>query len=253
MRFYLGTHMPRWLEQADVPLFLSYRRLAGLRRLPRARGRWALDSGGFSELSMFGRWTFSPARYADDVRRFAGEIGQLDWAAVMDWMVEPAIRANTGLSVREHQSRTIASYAELRLLAPEVPWAPVIQGWTLGEYVEHVGMYARAGIDLSQAPVVGVGSICRRQNTTRAALLLRLLARETGLKLHAFGFKLRGLVAASDALASADSLAWSYNARRNAPLPECRGHRRCTSCLAYALEWREQLLRKIAPKPAVVA
>jgi hypothetical protein len=244
MRFYLGTHCPAWLAQTDVPLFLSYRRLAGRRRLPKALGPWALDSGGFSELATSGRWTYSPARYADDVRRFATEIGSLDWACTQDWMVEPEIRARTGLSVRDHQERTVGSFLELRLLAPEIPWVPVLQGWALADYLDHVAMYARAGVDLRGLPVVGVGSICRRQHTIRAAAILRWLASD-GLRLHAFGFKLQGLATASDVLASADSLAWSYHARRSERLPECSGHRRCTSCLRFALEWRARVLDQI--------
>jgi hypothetical protein len=159
-------------------------------------------------------------------------------------MVEPEIRARTGLTVRAHQERTIASYQELRLLAPDVPWAPVLQGWTLGEYFDHVDMYARAGVALDKAPVVGVGSVCRRQNTIRAALLVRLIARDTGLRLHLFGFKVHGLVATAGEIASADSMAWSLNARRSPPLPGC-AHRRCSSCLRWALEWREALLTKL--------
>ncbi len=65
MRFYLGTHHASWLGRTDVPLFVSRRRLAGIRRLPRALGPWALDSGGFTELSMFGRWRTTAAQYVD--------------------------------------------------------------------------------------------------------------------------------------------------------------------------------------------
>jgi len=69
---------------SDVPLFLSRRWLAGRKSLPRARGPWALDSGGFTELSTYGRWTLTPVDYAAEVRRYAGEIGNLAWAAAMD-------------------------------------------------------------------------------------------------------------------------------------------------------------------------
>lgn len=243
MRFYLGTHHPHWLGLTDVPLFVSRRRLADLRRLPRARGPYSIDSGGFSELSMFGSWRTPPERYVDEVRRFVAEIGPPDFAAIQDWMCEPQIRRLTGRTIEEHQARTIESYLRLRGLAPDIPWAPVLQGWTVGDYQYHAAAYERAGVDLRAVPVVGVGSICRRQGTIRAAILLRELASE-GLRLHGFGLKTDGLVAVSDALVSADSLAWSFNARRNPPLPECR-HARCSSCINYALEWRENLLRKI--------
>jgi hypothetical protein len=253
MRFYLGVHKPAWVAATDVPLFLSYRRLAGLRRLPRARGPYAIDSGGFSELSMNARWTFSAARYADDVRRFAAEIGPPDFVAVQDYMCEAAILAKTGLTVEEHQKRTIASYLELRELAPEIPWAPVLQGWTWGDYEDHVASYERAGVDLRALPIVGVGSICRRQQTTRAAILLRSLASE-GLRVHAFGMKVQGLAAVADCITSADSMAWSYGARRqrrdgSARLTNCP-HASCANCLDYALVWRALLLERLGRRAA---
>ena len=44
MQFYLGTHQPAWLTKADVPLFVSHRRLVGrlVDNRPRARTSWAL-------------------------------------------------------------------------------------------------------------------------------------------------------------------------------------------------------------------
>lgn len=248
MRFFLGAHHPSWLAETDVPLFVSRRRLVGVKRLPRARGPWALDSGGFSELSMFGRWRTSPAQYVEEVRRFAAEIGPMAFAAVQDWMCEPGIRELTGLTVEQHQARTVESYLVLRDRAPEIVWAPVVQGWTLGEYEDHVRLYERAGVDLRSLPVVGVGSICRRQETTRASIILRWLA-SSGLRLHGFGLKIQGLVAAADVLASADSMAWSLNARKNPPLPEC-SHGRCSNCLRYALEWRESLIARLERRAA---
>src|SRR5262245_44967377 len=63
MTFYLGTHQPHWLATAGVPLFVSARRLAGRRRLPRAAAPWALDSGGFSEITTHGRYGTSAFVY----------------------------------------------------------------------------------------------------------------------------------------------------------------------------------------------
>lgn len=61
---YLGTHETSWLRSAGVPLFISHRRLARLKRtLPVAIAPWALDSGGFSELSLYGGWKTTPSEY----------------------------------------------------------------------------------------------------------------------------------------------------------------------------------------------
>jgi hypothetical protein len=222
MDFYLGTHHSDWLAKTDVPLFLSRRRLAGRRRLPVARGPWVLDSGGFTELSTYGRWTVTADEYVREVRRYAGWIGNLRWVATMDWMTEPLILRKTGLTVADHQRNTVENYLTLRSKAPELPWVPVLQGWTITEYWQHVEQYRKAGIDLAALPLVGVGSVCRRQGTVGAAAILRTLA-AMGLHIHAFGVKASGLKRLAGSVASADSLAWSYAARRRPPLPECAG------------------------------
>ena len=247
MRFFLGFHHPHQLAHARVPLFVSHRQLRRLRSLPRAADVWALDSGGFTELSEHGRWTISATDYARAVARYRDEIGRLAWVAPQDWMCEPWILDRTGLTVEEHQRRTIDSVIELRALG--VPAIPVLQGWEHADYHRHVEAYEIAGFDLRAEPIVGLGSVCRRQAHADAADLVRGLAAR-GLKLHGFGFKSTGLRLCGDALASADSLAWSYHARREPPLPECVGkHSNCANCLRFALRWRAALLTRIGQTP----
>lgn len=248
MRFYLGTHIPRWLfrdEFRDVPLFVSARRLRDQKRWrQQAIAPWALDSGGFTELSMHGRWTVTPQQYVEDVRRWCGEIGLPEFAAPQDWMCEPVMLAKTGKTVREHQELTVANYLTLRSLAPELPFIPVLQGWVYDDYLRHVEDYRSAGIGLATLPLVGVGSVCRRQDTTMAEDLMYDLA-QMGIKPHGFGFKVKGLRACSRWMASADSMAWSFQARHDDPLPGCT-HKTCANCAKYALAWRERVLKAIA-------
>lgn len=245
MHFWLGSHMPNWLSRTDVPLFISRRRLSRYKTPPVAIGPWALDSGGFSELSMFGEWQTSPRQYIDEVRRWRDTVGNLAWAAIQDWMCEPFIVAKTGKSVAEHQSRTVHSYMTLKSLAPEIPWIPVLQGWRCDDYLEHLDEYHRAiPFPLSRFRLVGVGSVCRRQGTEEALNILRSL-RQHGLKLHGFGFKIDGLRnGGCELLASADSMAWSKQARHKAPLPGCQ-HAACNNCLRFALNWRDRVLKSI--------
>jgi hypothetical protein len=120
----------------------------------------------------------------------------------------------------------------------------VLQGWTAADYWRHMEDYSAAGVELSELPRVGVGTVCRRQNTTLASAVLRTLAAD-GIQIHAFGFKLQGLASSASSIASADSLAWSYSARRNPPLPG-HTHLNCANCLEYALDWREDALSAIA-------
>jgi hypothetical protein len=243
--FYLGTHEVGWLAREVGPLFVSHRRLALRATLPRAATRWALDSGGFTELAMHGQWRTTPEQYVEATRRYAAEVGRLDWAAPMDWMCEPAMRARTGLSVEDHQRRTVANFLDLRERAPELPYVPVLQGWTRRDYERCVALYEAAGVDLRRAPRVGVGSICRRQATAEVEQIVWALA-GAGLSLHGFGVKTRGLISVAGALSSADSMAWSYRARHDEPLPGCR-HRRCSNCIRYAVRWRNHLVARACP------
>src|SRR5438093_13421298 len=121
---------------------------------------------------MHGRWTITVERYIAEVRRYVECIGNLQWAAAMDYMVEPSILRKTGLTVKEHQRRTIENYLELRAKAPDLPWVPVLQGWSIVEYWEHEEAYRKAGVDLAALPLVGVGSVCRRQGTTGIGVLM---------------------------------------------------------------------------------
>jgi hypothetical protein len=61
------------------------------------------------------------------------------------------------------------------------------------------------------------------------------------LRLHGFGVKTSGLAAYGSQLASADSMAWSYNGRRTRPCP-VSGLTSCANCLHHALEWRRRVL-----------
>jgi hypothetical protein len=243
MKFYLGTHQPAWLARdLGVPLFVSHRRLAGRRTLPRATGPWALDSGGFTELSMYGQWRTDARTYVAAVRRYSEEIGQLDWAASQDWMVEPAVRARTGASVRTHQQRTVANYLQLRDLAPELPFMPPLQGDSITDYHWCADLYERHGINLAALPRVGVGSICRRQHSDEVEQIVRSLAGR-GLRLHTFGAKVLGLARYADAICSSDSLAWSYRGRY---VPGCSpSHRTEANCLTFALNWHRRVQKAV--------
>ena len=242
MLFYLGTHETSWLGTLGVPLMVSHRGLSRPmpegrpRRLPRAIAPWVLDSGGFSELSMFGGWRTTAAEYIDAVHRYRDQIGMLAWCAPQDWMVEPVMLARTGLTVAVHQSRTIDSY--LTLTAAGLPVIPVLQGQTVGDYLAHVDAYTAAGVKLDQAATVGLGSVCRRQATDEIATIVGELA---PLRLHGFGVKARGFARYRAGLISADSLAWSYDGRRGGPCPVST-RASCANCAHHAVAWRTRLV-----------
>lgn len=235
--FFLGTHEVSWLAKAEVPLFVSHRRLAPRKSLPTAAAPWALDSGGFSELSLFGEWRTTEAEYIEAVARYEADIGSLLWAAPMDWMCEPFMVEKTGLSVREHQERTVQNFLNLR---GRGPFVPVLQGWGVDDYLACLELYRSADVTDT---FFGVGSVCRRQDGAEIERIMATL-RAHGLKLHGFGVKRKGLERYARHLTSADSLAWSYNARLNPPLPGCP-HKSCSNCLRWALAWRQKVERSL--------
>lgn len=275
---YLGTHMTSWLWDEklealfrDVVFFISRVRLAPrVSPFPRALHRYCIDSGGFTELQRHGRWTLTAAEYIAEIRRFVAELGPdlCVWVAPQDWMCEEiVIRGGVGqrgvifhgtrearglkpgdpeqdltTAVRIHQRKTVENLLELRRLAPELRLIPVLQGRLFEDYVVCAQMYADAGIDLAAEPVVGLGSVCRRQATDEIKEIAEYFHGQ-GLRLHGFGVKTLGLASYADALVSADSMAWSEDGRRSAPLPG-HTHKNCANCPDWAIRWHQRIVRQ---------
>ncbi|WP_455709622.1 deazapurine DNA modification protein DpdA family protein [Micromonospora sediminicola] len=258
--WYMGIHRAYWLsrpELADVAKFVS-RRVFPKGDFPPAYGPFGVDSGGFTELQLLGGWKTTAVMYVAFLRKVWAQCGPFDFAAPQDWMCEdivikggqagPLRFKGTGLSVRIHQELTTGNLLELRGLAPELPIIPVVQGQRVQDYIRHVHMYADAGIDLTREPLVGVGSVCRRQHMDEAIEIMQAL-RDLGIpRLHGFGFKIEGLRACWNLLHTADSMAWSFDGRHAGPCqhpPYATGKQPQSeaNCLSYALEWRRQHIR----------
>jgi hypothetical protein len=238
--FFLGTHMvgPSWW-QLRVPLFVSVRRLRDRKTLPTPLTGWALDSGGFTELSRPPhKWLTTPEQYIAEVRWITAEMPHLRWVAPQDWMCEPFITALTGLTVREHQDRTVENFLHLRSeLGATV--LPVIQGYGPREYDRCVSRYQDEGVDLAAEPVVGIGSVCRRSGSKEARRLILYLS-DHGLRLHGFGLKGETFLSLRHVLASSDSMSWSARGRR---VEGCSGtHKTEANCIRFAAAWRERLV-----------
>jgi len=244
MKFYLGTHVLNHIERSDVPFFVSFRQLRKRKRKPFNHDTpICVDSGGFSELSLYGKWTVSPQEYIEELIRLKSLGLKIEWAAIQDYMCEPIMLEKTGLTVKEHQKRTVESLKTLRSLNESIHFIPVLQGQTLEEYFHHFEMYEVAGFDLRKEPVVGVGSVCRRQSTNEIGHLMKCLHAK-GLRLHGFGVKTDGLKKYAEYLQSSDSLAWSYGARFSKKCDLClnRNVKNCANCLNYALKWRKSIV-----------
>jgi len=251
MKFYLGTHVLSHMEKTNVDLFISIRQLKKRKKKPfKQLGKICIDSGGFTELSMFGKWETTSDQYIAQLKKLI-ELGlQIEWASPQDWMVEDHILEKTKLTIKEHQKRTVENFIELRKKCDFVHIIPVLQGQTLQDYFDHFEMYEANNIELRKEKIVGVGSVCRRQKTDEIGKIIKGISSK-GIKIHGFGIKSGGIKKYGQWLESSDSLAWSYGARyskkrcKKCSLIDKPTSKNCANCLFYALEWREKIITLI--------
>ena len=236
VRFFVGLHQPsdaRHFERS----FISVNRLLGARGRKSAFtvGDWIMDSGAFSAIAKHGGYPEPVEVYAAGIRMWAGR-GGLVAAVAQDYMCEPYMLAKTGLTIADHQRLTIERYDALAACdVGGVYIMPVLQGYAPADYASHVRQY---GARLAFGAYVGVGSVCARPAAI-LAVLSAIHAERPDLRPHGFGVKTTSLrvQAIRDALWSADSMAWSFSARK-----QCR----------RANDWREakRFERAVAPSLA---
>lgn len=213
MRFFVGLHQPSDARHFDAA-FISVNRLRS-RKSQFMTGDWIMDSGAFTEVSTHGAYRHSVAEYASEIRRWSCN-GNLLAAVAQDYMCEPFIIRKTGLSVRQHQELTVERYDALTACdTGGVYIMPVLQGFLPQEYVHHIRMY---GSRLAFGQWVGVGSVCKRNGDVRMieAVLQAIKTERPDLQLHGFGLKTTALSSGlvRNLLATADSMAWSFSARK---------------------------------------
>lgn len=239
-----------------------YLRNGKLRHIKPANGRTLVDSGAFSMLKDHGRWIYT-------VPEFVAALGRENVAAVagMDMMCEEIVieggdskdghfvgsrqflglPANATLDdcIYEHQRITVSHHVEITRLAPELNVFPTIQGSTLTQYLRCVAMYKAAGVDLTTLPLVGLGSVCRRQASSEIDLIVTTL-HAMGIRLHGFGVKAKGLEAYGPLLESADSMAWSIGGRHRVKLCPHGVVKHEANCPIAAVRWWREVSGRVA-------
>lgn len=214
MKYYVGLHQPSDAKRFGRA-FLSVNRMRD-RKAPIACADWIMDSASFTEIITHGRYRHSVDSYATEIRRWARPGSGLTCAVAQDYMCEAIILEKTGLTVADHQRLTIKRYdALLAAVSGEAPIMPVLQGYAAGEYVDHLRQY---GDRIGPGAYVGVGSVCKRNTDIGQIIhvLVTIKNERPDIRLHGFGLKITALSSGvvRDALASADSMAWSYAARK---------------------------------------
>lgn len=226
------------------------------RKAPINVNRWMLDSGAFSQVTKYGDFIMSPEEYVRIAVRFQ-DCGDLACIVTQDYMCEPEVMQflqDTGndASVRIHQRKTVERYIRIMDEAEKqglkVPVMPVLQGWEVEDYVDHLIMYTRMLSDLKYQRCglwknpfmdtphyhghtgellnteqwIGIGSTCKRnKNPEIVSQILDQLSDAMGefqlskSRIHLFGFKRTGLRNSriKDRIYSADSFAYDYGDR----------------------------------------
>ncbi len=213
MRFFIGLHQPSDAKHFDAA-FVSVNRLRK-RKGSFVVNDWIMDSGAFSTIAMHGGYPAPVDEYATQIRRWKSN-GNLLAAVAQDYMCEPAMLAKTGMTVAEHQRLTLERYDALLRCETGCCILPVLQGYEPNEYVSHIRQY---GARLTPGMWVGVGSICKRNASPCLILdvLITIKTERHDLRLHGFGLKTTALANGTirALLETADSMAWSFAARRN--------------------------------------
>lgn len=236
--FFPGLHVPAHASRFPRCM-VSVARLRA-RKSDFAPRDWIMDSGAFSEISAHGRYTSTPAEYAEQVRRWS-RCGNLLAAVAQDYMCEPHVQSKAW---GPHRARPRAGYnssteavgynialsahryvllLEAFEFRPPVHIMPVLQGWVPQDYVHALTQYGPHV--LTHGAWVGVGSVCRRNGKVSEveAILLAIYRARPDLRLHGFGLKIAALRSGtvSRLLHSSDSMAWSHQARHEGRNQNC--------------------------------
>jgi hypothetical protein len=214
MEFFVGLHQPGDAKHFSRA-FISVNRLRR-RRKPIEGAAWIMDSGAFTTILTHGGYPEPVEVYAAEIKRWSYENSGLLAAVAQDYMCEAHMLALTGLTIEQHQALTIERYRQLRACdTGGVYIMPVLQGYEPADYVRHIEMY---GPLLPHGAWVGVGSVCKRNGDPAAIeeVLLAIKRARPDLRLHGFGLKVTALGSAlvRALLFTADSMAWSYAARK---------------------------------------
>ena len=124
-----------------------------MKRAPRSRQRHDLYakyhdydseiSDLLGECGLKGGFDQTPADYAALIRRFGDwEDSGMKIAVSQDYMCEPFVLKQTGLSVADHQAMTVDRFDAIQDAGTgRVPLMPVLQGWTVADYLRHLDQY----------------------------------------------------------------------------------------------------------------
>ena len=179
-------------------------------RLPDSVERVIVDSGGFAFFSRWGEYPFSLESYLDLVY-YVQDTHPLFRVATLDYPCEPEIDRSQLMTNEERITKTVSNAVLCVDTDKSLPWLPVIQGYTIQEYLSCIEQYREAGLE---SDYWAIGSICSRKGSPYEIrnIVTKIKELHPKNKLHAFGLSLPYLadLQVFQSLYSSDSAAWNW-------------------------------------------
>lgn len=181
----------------------------GYRTPPDCLASLVLDSGGFQAARKWGAYPWDAAQYAHWGQRYQASGVPLTWLAILDFACEHGVNRAQHATNAQRIQATLTNAARCRDAAPDLPWLPVVQGYTLDEYGQCIEGYQREGWDLRYC---GLGTMCGRPVRQARSILRGLRQHYPTLVYHVFGMHLGVLddAVAARGVHSWDSYAWDW-------------------------------------------
>lgn len=248
MKFYVGISSLTHIK--DVPkyfMFSTNRLLKRKSKINNLNKEWILDSGGYTQLLLNGKYTFTIDDYIKIIT-----LQEPDYYVSMDWMCEPWMMEKTGKNIKHHLRKTIENHTKIKeIYDGNSKLMGVIQGYRKEDYLKCIDDLKAYGLI---ERYMGIGTLCRRQATEEAMEIISLIKSNlpSWVKLHGFGIKTLAFKKKQvlDMLYSADSHSWSFEGRRLCRRIvnedgdcECDGEKcfskakNCANCGRYMKHW----------------
>lgn len=198
-----GGHVPGILISASV--LWSRKRGCFIKFNPPKSDELFLDPGGFGFHRRNSDYPFTLAQYAELAERLGATS-----VATLDYPCEPKVNREIHRTNLDRIARSVEWAERGRKEQPQLPWVPVIQGYTPAEYLRCIDLYEEKGLI---RPYMAIGSLCSRVRRDSTWEVVRVIRRRlTGVRLHGFGVSLTLLKdkRIRSALHSADTQAWRF-------------------------------------------
>lgn len=172
--------------------------------------RLILDSGGYSFFSRWGDYPFSIEDYVG-LAHLLQDKYPLYRVATLDYPCEPDIDRSHLMTNEDRIKKTVSNAVECMHTDQNLPWLPVIQGYTTNEFLSCIDLYEEVGIT---SDYWAIGSICSRKGNPLELrkIITSIKEQHPNGKLHAFGLGIPFLRDPQifQAIYSSDSAAWNW-------------------------------------------